>query len=370
LETGGTSLAAASWIRGEGAKLRNPELAKVLKVAAAVTLLGLGICLLTGCGGISEEPTIVAPATTEALAQVPSTAAQPTQPPTAVATETPVATEVPVATETPTPVIRASSLLDEVAWVEVIEAELMGVRVKVRIVTGETLTRGDWFAIEKVVLNKDAYPDAERRVAELVMRAHWHAWMNDDLENREDVTFEDYMARVAGHEDMSYQILATVPEESVSERRQVRIDPRSPVEIILSERSGYVKYGNHNTPEEVSFSFAVDRGGELYVLCRVFRPRKSDYERYKAEDEQRNENYYTSYHYSGPPVLGLAILSLSEAFQARGYVDSASFQEVQRLTACGYQGQTEFLDMDLLVASCADGAEGNTFEGVLKAIRK
>jgi len=267
----------------------------------------------------------------------------------------------PTPTEKPTPEPtkpseqfpgKRPSFLDEVGWREEIRTEVMGFPVSVDIVTGKTLQERDWFAIEKIVLNKEYYPDAEQRLGEIVMRAHWHAWINDNPEERKNVSFEEYMTRLKNGEDLSYEAVVSAPHltGTVRPKDPVRIDPRKPVELVYTDKSQMIYIA-----EGISYSLAVDEN-RLYICAKSLVPNPK-------EDIETYLDYYTSYLISA--FDGLQILSLSDDFQKEGGRLPKNWSEKDRLRWCG-----EFADIDNLRASCDEDKVRNVlkFNAVLRAV--
>jgi LysM repeat protein len=273
----------------------------------------------------------------------------------------PTPTLAPTPTKKPTPEPtkpseqfpeKRPSFLDEVGWREEIRTEVMGFPVSVDIVTGKTLQERDWFAIEKIVLNKEYYPDAEQRVGEIVMRAHWHAWVNDNPEERKNVSFEEYMTRLKNGEDLSYEAVVSAEylTGTVRPKDPVRIDPRKPVELVYTDKSQMIYIA-----EGISYSLAVDKN-KLYICAKVLVPDPK-------EDIETYLDYYTSYLISN--FDGLLILSLSNDFQKEGGRLPKNWSEKDRLRWCG-----EFADIDNLRASCDEDKVRNVlkFNAVLRAV--
>jgi len=260
------------------------------------------------------------------------------------------------------------SFLDEVGWREEVRTEIMGVPVSVDIVTGKTLQERGWFAIEKIVLNKEYYPDAEQRVGEIVMRAHWHAWVNDNPEERKNVSFEEYMTRLKNGEDLSYEAVVSAEylTGTIQPKDPVSIDPRKPVELILTDRNGLIYLA-----EGVTVSFAQDTNGKLYVATESFVQDKNVFIEKYRQNPERILAYYTSYAIT-TFNCGLKVLSLSNEFQTAGSRAENGQRELRRTAACGYYEESkEMMDMDNLAYPCSkEGHEKMQFQALLKAILK
>ncbi|HUW21066.1 MAG TPA: twin-arginine translocation signal domain-containing protein [Candidatus Bathyarchaeia archaeon] len=231
-------------------------------------------------------------------------------------------------TESHNPEVRAvrPSLLDEVAYRETVEGvEINGFQVpEISIVTGKTfIERPHWFPADRVILDRANYPDAEQRLAALVMQTEWHAWISDDMENRKGVSFEEFMGRLVNGDDMTYKIMVIRPEVSVSEPQETPIDPKTTkIEFSFINGSKPIYTGNAGV-EEISYGLIL-YNGVLHFQINWPGPIedtvRGDLRDCQGDPAQIKEviDLHTSQNPS-VQLTAIEILAFSNAFQQRGF---------------------------------------------------
>lgn len=148
-------------------------------------------------------------------------------------------------------------------------AEVLGFTVRYTLELDPSVMERQTRPVSRVYLNTIDFPDAEQRVAEAIMRAHWHAWQADSPGERNGISFEDFMTRLKNGEDLTYYI-AAVPygATSVIPQNHVPINPAAPAELAWTWRRGPVSgdwfrqnsagglriemHDSHEGPNEVS----------------------------------------------------------------------------------------------------------------------
>lgn len=120
-------------------------------------------------------------------------------------------------------------------------AEVLGFTVRYTLELDPSVMERQTRPVSRVYLNTIDFPDAEQRVAEAIMRAHWHAWQADNPGERNGVSFEDFMTRLKNGEDLTYYI-AAIPygATSVIPQNHVPINPAARTEISWTWPTGPV----------------------------------------------------------------------------------------------------------------------------------
>lgn len=339
----------------------------------AALCAGALVLIVSACGLPSQSPPVPAGTAVIVPADLPTSTATiavelsptPTAIPSPTVTLTPIPSPTPTATSTPTVTATATaapsptptpnplwSLEDSENAREMVSATVDGVPVTVWLVTGGTLAEREWYAVERLTLNTGVYPDAAGRLAQAVLRAHWHAWRGQSPE-RTTVPFEEFTAALAQGEDRSYPVLASAADGPGSALVTVPVDPTLPLELFYTDEPGpiYVAEGS-------GFQFILNADGSLRLAIQVPPPVRRYYDRHMAEDPAGAQAYYTSYVFS--PATALHVLSLSPEFQSEGVRLPGGAAQASRLALCG-----EFEDVDDLLAPC--GAEG-TYETAVRAM--
>ena len=344
----------------------------ILQVASLALVLALTGCAsarpATATAGTSvpgTSPTVAMAAASSALDATSVSAAQSTEParhdeatpsltasPTGTGTPTatlaaPTATSTPAETPagTPTPAAAPTATSQEVAsagWREQVTVVVFGLPISVALVTHPSLQTRREFAIERIELNRAYYPDAEARLAEIVLRAHWHGWVADEPQLRADVGFEQYVVRVSAGEDMSYRALV--------DGRRAWVSPLAAMELVFTDESGTLAIS-----EGLTFAFSQGTAGELRVQTQLQAPTRRYFERDYAQDAVAALPYYASYEPSS--FIALKALALSEELWAGAPIE-------ERVRRCG-----EFSDLDTLAYACEAGAQpAARYQALLTAI--
>ena len=123
-----------------------------------------------------------------------------------------------------------------------INGEVEGVPVKVTFSiakdTYERETRPlDRWEFNPAFIEKYGEEEARNLMSQIIMKAHFFAWQEDNWGNRKDTTLSNYIQRIKNGEDMSYEIYATDRDSIIKGERKM-VDPTKPVEIIQSQKMG------------------------------------------------------------------------------------------------------------------------------------
>ena len=308
---------------------------------------------------VTKTVTAVAVAGVPTVPSSPTVMPTPTSSPTASPTPTPTHTATPVPSDTPTlpataPVMPSS--LEGELWREEVQAEPRGISMRIEVVTGQSLGAREWFPIERIELNREDYPDAASRLAEMALRAHWHAWVSDDPAQRGQVSFEEYAERLRRGEDLTYQVFFPAGAEG-RPASALTVDPRKPLALVYTDEAGPLYLAEGQT-------FSLEEGalGGLRIAIQLPEPVRRYYDRYYAENPQEALAYYTSYALN--PATAFKLLSLGEEFQRRGTTTAAGREEAARLAACA-----EFRDVDDLAYPCDEaGHQRMRYRSIFRAV--
>ncbi|NLT43021.1 MAG: hypothetical protein GXX93_10145 [Anaerolineae bacterium] len=330
-----------------GAVIGTVALALIL---SACGLPGQSTAVVTGTVVVvaADQPTLtptaaITPLSTGTLRPSPTATASATPtataPPTATATVTPTSAPTPLPTPTTDPLWMLS---DTEGTAETVSAVVSGVPVTVRLSAGASLAAREWFAVTSIGLNRGAFADAAPRLAEAVLRAHWHAW-SAQAPDRAGVTYEDFNAALARGEERRYQVKAASCDEAGACRLgPVDVDPLRPLVLFYTDEPGpmYVAEG-------ASFHLSLQSDGSLRLAIQVPPPVRRYYDRHLVEDPAGARAYYTSYVFS--PAAALHVLSLSPSFQQHGVRVPEGAAEGTRLSLCA-----EFEDVDDRLSPCRE----------------
>ena len=108
-------------------------------------------------------------------------------------------------------------------------------------------------------------PDSIQRLAEAIQLGDYFGWMEDDP-SREGVTLEEFLSRVAGGENMKYQVMGNPTETNINQ--QVEIDPSAPVKVVF-QAVGEADNGNLWIHDTGKFGFGIyvePDGTRQYVI--------------------------------------------------------------------------------------------------------